>query len=254
MLISVSAFAGQNRKCPSWESIRPLPNSEPKRGHQTATSERSGQRTIGDFMRGLLIERRNAVTRCVVAPGMALLIGVGGAIAQSGDLRAQDQSAKPAAANTAAPATADAERRRQGQPAQGRRIRRSRAGDQRPRRQSGMRLARPARGRPDVARRPRHRLPSPRSVRPFRLPGRPCPGHLPLPGAVRRHRSESAGQPERSRPCLLDQSECAAAGGGIGCVCDARCRSGQRPPRPRRACTGRRNSLRRRNDQRNFAV
>jgi hypothetical protein len=55
-------------------------------------------------MRGLLIERRNAVSRCIVATGMALLLGVGGAIAQSGDLRAQDQSAQPAAANTATPA------------------------------------------------------------------------------------------------------------------------------------------------------
>jgi len=38
-------------------------------------------------------------------PGLALLLGIGGAIAQSGDLRAQDQSPKPAQANTN-PATA----------------------------------------------------------------------------------------------------------------------------------------------------
>jgi len=56
-------------------------------------------------MRGLLIERRNVVARYVVAAGMALLVGVGGAIAQSGDLRAQDQSAKPAATNTSPPAS-----------------------------------------------------------------------------------------------------------------------------------------------------
>jgi hypothetical protein len=54
-------------------------------------------------MRGLLIERRNSVARRLLATGIALMIGVGGAIAQSGDLRAQDQSGKPAA-NTATPA------------------------------------------------------------------------------------------------------------------------------------------------------
>jgi hypothetical protein len=39
------------------------------------------------------------VLRSLAVPGFALLLGVGGAIAQSGDLRAQDQ--KPAAANPA---------------------------------------------------------------------------------------------------------------------------------------------------------
>lgn len=62
-------------------------------------------------MRGLLIELQNAVLRCLAVSGVALLIGVGGAIAQSGDLRAQDQSGnKPAAPanNAAPPAPADA--------------------------------------------------------------------------------------------------------------------------------------------------
>ena len=42
--------------------------------------------------------------RHLAVPGLALLIGIGSAIAQSGDLRAQDQSGKPAAANSAASA------------------------------------------------------------------------------------------------------------------------------------------------------
>jgi len=41
---------------------------------------------------------RNAVLRHLAAPGLALLIGIGGAAAQSGDSKAQDQSGKPAAA------------------------------------------------------------------------------------------------------------------------------------------------------------
>jgi hypothetical protein len=52
--------------------------------------------TIGDGMRQDLVEFRKAVLRIMAVPGVALLLGVGGAIAQSGDLRAQDQSAKPA--------------------------------------------------------------------------------------------------------------------------------------------------------------
>ena len=55
-------------------------------------------------MRRLLFGFRSAVLRCLAVPGFALLIGVGAAIAQSGDLRAQDQ--KPAAAGAANPADA----------------------------------------------------------------------------------------------------------------------------------------------------
>jgi hypothetical protein len=47
----------------------------------------------------------NAVLRRLSASGFALLIGLGSAFAQSGDLRAQDQS-KPAAPGAAAPADA----------------------------------------------------------------------------------------------------------------------------------------------------
>ena len=44
------------------------------------------------------------------SPGLALLIGLGSALAQSGDTRAQDQSGKPAAANPA-DATKDNQRK-----------------------------------------------------------------------------------------------------------------------------------------------
>jgi hypothetical protein len=52
-----------------------------------------------------VFEFQTVAVRCLAATGLALLIGIGGAIAQSGDLRAQDQSAKPAATNPATPAT-----------------------------------------------------------------------------------------------------------------------------------------------------
>lgn len=58
-------------------------------------------------MRRLLLKVKTAVVRSLAVPGLALLIGIGGAIAQSGDLRAQDQPARPPAA--AAPGTAPAD-------------------------------------------------------------------------------------------------------------------------------------------------
>jgi hypothetical protein len=57
-------------------------------------------------MRRLLFGFRNAVLRCLAVPGLALLLGIGAAIAQSGDLRAQDQPQKPAANGAANPADA----------------------------------------------------------------------------------------------------------------------------------------------------
>ena len=57
---------------------------------------------------------QDAVLRRVATPGFALLIGLGSALAQSGDLRSQDTSKPPAnAANPAAPADAakDSQRR-----------------------------------------------------------------------------------------------------------------------------------------------
>ena len=77
-----------------------------------------------------------------------------------------------------------------------------------------MRLARPPRGRLDVARRSGHRISPSRPLRPLRLPGRPRSGDVPMSGALRRHRPQGAGKPERPRSCLLDQSERPAAGRG----------------------------------------
>ncbi len=56
-------------------------------------------------MRRRVLGLRIAVLRHLAVPGLALLIGIGSALAQSGDLRTQDQSGKPAA-NAAAPADA----------------------------------------------------------------------------------------------------------------------------------------------------
>ncbi len=61
---------------------------------------------IGEFMRRRVLQLQNAVLRHLAAPGLALLIGIGSAAAQSGDNRAQDQSGKPAAANPAQAADA----------------------------------------------------------------------------------------------------------------------------------------------------
>ncbi|MEW6644353.1 MAG: beta-1-3, beta-1-6-glucan biosynthesis protein [Pseudomonadota bacterium] len=54
----------------------------------------------------LLSEFRRVIFRAIAVPSAALLIGIGSAIAQSGDLRAQDQSAKPATNGTAPEAAA----------------------------------------------------------------------------------------------------------------------------------------------------
>jgi pyruvate/2-oxoglutarate dehydrogenase complex dihydrolipoamide acyltransferase (E2) component len=53
-------------------------------------------------MRRVLNGFRSALLQRVAAPGLALLIGIGGAVAQSGDSRAQDQAPKqPPAADAA---------------------------------------------------------------------------------------------------------------------------------------------------------
>ncbi len=55
-------------------------------------------------MRRRVLQLKNAILRHFAVSGLALVIGIGSAIAQSGDLRAQDQSGKPAATNPSAPA------------------------------------------------------------------------------------------------------------------------------------------------------
>jgi hypothetical protein len=63
-------------------------------------------------MRRRVLQLQNAVLRHFAVTGLALLIGIGSASAQSGDLRPQDQPGKPAAANPAAPADAAKESQR----------------------------------------------------------------------------------------------------------------------------------------------
>jgi hypothetical protein len=53
------------------------------------------QQTV-EFMRRRVLQFKSSVLRHLAVPAFALLFGIGGACAQSGDIRAQDQSAKPA--------------------------------------------------------------------------------------------------------------------------------------------------------------
>jgi hypothetical protein len=57
-------------------------------------------------MRRRVLKLQEVVFRHLVGSGLALLIGLGSAFAQSGDSRAQDQSGKPASSNAAQPADA----------------------------------------------------------------------------------------------------------------------------------------------------
>jgi hypothetical protein len=57
-------------------------------------------------MRRGVLQFQNTVLRHLAISGLALLIGIGSAFAQSGDLRTPDQSGKPAATNPAQPADA----------------------------------------------------------------------------------------------------------------------------------------------------
>jgi pyruvate/2-oxoglutarate dehydrogenase complex dihydrolipoamide acyltransferase (E2) component len=81
-------------------------------GIKPARSSGPWQATNGEFMRRRVLRVQNAVLRRLAVPGLALLLGVGSAAAQSGDLRAQDQSGKPAASNSAPSADAAKESQR----------------------------------------------------------------------------------------------------------------------------------------------
>src|SRR5450631_3370992 len=72
-----------------------------------------GRQTGWGIMGRRVLELQNAVLRHLAIPGLALLIGIGSALAQSGDNRPQDQSGKPPAANATSPADAakDAQRK-----------------------------------------------------------------------------------------------------------------------------------------------
>lgn len=84
-------------------------------GNRQSTADRLGwvkpRRTIGDFMRRLLSKVRNQLIRSIAMPGMVFMIGVGAALAQSGDVRAQDQGRQPPNAAAAAEAARDGQRR-----------------------------------------------------------------------------------------------------------------------------------------------
>src|SRR6202165_61234 len=77
--------------------------------HQTTLR---GRKQIGEFMRRRVLQGKNAALHHLAVPGLILLIGIGSALAQSGDLRSQDQSTKPAATNTAPSADAAKETQR----------------------------------------------------------------------------------------------------------------------------------------------
>jgi hypothetical protein len=62
-------------------------------------------------MRRGVFQLQRAVLRHLAVPGLALLIGIGSAVAQSGDSRAQDQSGKPANSAQPADATKDNQRK-----------------------------------------------------------------------------------------------------------------------------------------------
>jgi hypothetical protein len=80
--------------------------------HQTGVSElTAGKQQIGEFMRRRVLQLQHALMRHLVIPGLALLIGIGSAVAQSGEPHAQDQNGKPAA-NSAQTADAAKENQR----------------------------------------------------------------------------------------------------------------------------------------------
>ena len=55
-----------------------------------------GRNQIGEFMRQQVLQGRFAVSRFFLASGLALTVGIGSALAQSGGPANQDQSGKPA--------------------------------------------------------------------------------------------------------------------------------------------------------------
>lgn len=63
-------------------------------------------------MRRRVLKLQEAIVRHLVGSALVLLIGLGTAVAQSGDSRAQDQSGKPANPNTAQPADATKDNQR----------------------------------------------------------------------------------------------------------------------------------------------
>src|ERR1700688_3402660 len=81
--------------------------------HQTGVSElTAGKQQIGEFMRRRVLQLQHALTRHLAISGLALLIGIGSAVAQSGDAHTPDQNGKPGAASPAQAADAAKENQR----------------------------------------------------------------------------------------------------------------------------------------------
>jgi hypothetical protein len=79
--------------------------------HQTGVSElTAGKQQIGEFMRRRVLRLQHTLMRYFAIPGLVLLIGIGSAVAQSGDTH--DQNAKQGAANPAQAADAAKENQR----------------------------------------------------------------------------------------------------------------------------------------------
>jgi hypothetical protein len=92
-------FAGQKPKCPSWEfgTVPAALGTYFNRIRRAKFAGRRARKQIGEFMRRGVLQLQNAVLRPLAVSGLALLISIGSATAQSGAPAAADQSGKPAA-------------------------------------------------------------------------------------------------------------------------------------------------------------
>jgi hypothetical protein len=107
---NVSALPQRDKVVPLLDKIRnvrhgnPLDVSAALGTYLNGITLRPGRpraENIGEFMRRGVVQLKNAVLRFLAVPGLALLIGIGSAAAQSGEPHSQDQSGKPAAGTDA---------------------------------------------------------------------------------------------------------------------------------------------------------
>jgi hypothetical protein len=77
--------------------------------NQTRPGQDASRNQVGEVMRQRVLELQTAILRHLAIPGLALMIGMAGAVAQSGNPAAQDQSGKPAASS--ADAAKDSQRK-----------------------------------------------------------------------------------------------------------------------------------------------
>jgi len=158
-------------------------------------------------MRRRVLQVKNAVLHHLAVPGLILLIGIGSALAQSGDLRAQDQTKGPAANSAPSADAAKETQRKTDEFVEASQAINGPAGNP-----ECVWLGRRVvvlMWRDDLDTAFRHLDLYDR----FGCPGGHVQATFRLPGAfLQRDRSQGAGQPERTGPCLLDQSGGAAAG------------------------------------------